>query len=76
MRRGRARRDDENYRMFNNLSNTGEFRQNVDVGISAALTKWLTWNASVSDRYLSNPAPGRKRNDFLYTMGLGITVRR
>ena len=66
----------ENYRMFNNMSNTGEFRQNVDVGIAAALTKWMTWNASVSDRYLSNPAPGRKRNDFLYTMGLGITVRR
>ena len=66
----------ENYRMFNNLTDTGQFRQNVDVGISAALTKWMTWNASVSDRYLSNPVPGRKRNDFLYTMGLGIMVRR
>ena len=66
----------ENYRMFNNMTNTGEFRQNADVGISAALTKWMTWNAAVSDRYLSNPAPGRKKNDFLYTMGLGITVKR
>jgi len=66
----------ENYRMFNNMSNGGEFRQNLDVGISAVLTKWMTWNAAVSDRYLSNPVPGRKKNDFLYTMGLGITVRR
>ncbi len=66
----------ENYRMFNNMTNTGEFRQNVDVGISAALTKWMTWNASASDRYLSNPVPGRKKNDFLYTMGLGFTIKR
>ncbi|MFN0104828.1 MAG: DUF481 domain-containing protein [Bryobacteraceae bacterium] len=66
----------ENYRMFNNLTNTGEFRQNVDVGIAAALTTWLTWNAAASDRYLSNPVPGRKKNDFLYTMGLGFTIRR
>jgi len=66
----------ENYRMFNNMTNSGEFRQNADMGISAALTTWMTWNAAVSDRYLSNPAPGRKENDFLYTMGLGITVKR
>lgn len=66
----------ENYRMFNNLSNTGEFRQNVDLGIAAGLTKWLTWNVALSDRFLSNPAPGRKKNDFLYTMGLGITIKR
>jgi putative salt-induced outer membrane protein YdiY len=66
----------ESYRMFNNLSNTGEFRQNADAGITTALTKWLTWNAAVSDRYLSNPVPGRKKNDFLYTMGLGIVIAR
>ena len=62
--------------MFNNMTNTGEYRQNVDVGIAAALAKWLTWNVSISDRYLSNPAPGRKKNDFLYTMGLGVTFKR
>lgn len=66
----------QGYRMFNNLSNTGEYRQNADLGITAALAKWLTWNISVSDRYLSNPVPGRKKNDFLYTMGLGFTIRR
>lgn len=66
----------ENYRMFNNLTNTGNYRQNVDVGITAALTKWLTWNATASDRYLSNPVPGRKKNDFLYSMGLGFTIKR
>ncbi|MBI2684806.1 MAG: DUF481 domain-containing protein [Acidobacteria bacterium] len=66
----------ENYRMFNNMTNTGNYRQNADVGIAAALNRWLTWNATASDRYLSNPVAGRKKNDFLYTMGLGIVVRR
>lgn len=66
----------ENYRMFNNLTNTGQYRQNIDVGISTKLSSWLTWNASASDRYLSNPVPGRKKNDFLYSMGLGFTITR
>ena len=64
----------QGFRMFNNLSRTGEYRTNLDLGLSARLTKWLNWNASASDRYLSNPAPGRKRNDFLYTTGLGVTL--
>ena len=58
--------------MFNNLSQTGQYRQNFDVGATTQVAKWLTWNLSFSDRYLSNPAPGRKPNDFLYTTGFGI----
>ena len=64
------------YRMFNNLSNTGEYRVNADLGIATKLTKWLNWNVSASDRFLSNPSPGRKRNDFLYTTGVGVTFTR
>ena len=63
------------YRMFNNLSNTGEYRVNGDLGISFKLTRWLNWNTSLSDRFLSNPVAGRKRNDFLYTRGVGRNVR-
>ena len=59
--------------MFNNLSRTGEYRVNGDLGLSFKLTRWLNWNTSLSDRYLSNPVAGRKRNDFLYTAGLGVT---
>jgi putative salt-induced outer membrane protein YdiY len=66
----------QSYRMFNNLSNTGEFRQNFDAGLTAKLTSWLTWNAALSSRYLSNPVPGRKNNDFLYTTGLGFVISK
>ena len=47
-----------------------------DTGMSTKLSKWLTWNVSLSDRYLNDPAPGRKTNDLLYTTGLGITFAR
>jgi putative salt-induced outer membrane protein YdiY len=64
------------FRMFNNLSNGGEYRVNFDIGATTALTKWLSWNVALSDRYLSNPVAGRKNNDFLYTTGIGFTFAR
>ena len=66
----------QSYRMFNDLTNTGFYRVNFDVGASTKISKWLTWNLSLSDRYLNHPAPGRKTNDFLYTTGLGVTFAR
>ncbi len=66
----------QSFRMFNNLSDTGTYRVNFDVGLATKLSRWLSWNLALSDRYLSNPAPGRKTNDFLYTTGLGITFAR
>jgi putative salt-induced outer membrane protein YdiY len=63
----------QSYRMFNDLTNTGIYRVNFDMGLSTKLLKWLSWNLSVSDRYLSDPAPGRKTNDFFYTTGLGVS---
>ena len=66
----------QSFRMFNDLSNTGDYRMNFDVGASTKLSKWFTWNVSLSDRYLNNPAPGRQMNDLLYTTGLGITFAK
>lgn len=63
----------QSFRMFNNLSDTGQYRVNFDVNANTKLSKWLTWTVGLSDRYLSNPVVGRKANDFLYTTGLGIT---
>lgn len=66
----------QRFRMFNNLTNTGNYRLNADIGAATKLTKWLNWNLSLSDRFLSDPAPDRKRNDFLYTTGIGLTFAR
>lgn len=66
----------ETFRMFNNLSDTGQYRMNADAGATTQLTKWLNWNVSLSDRYLSDPVPGFKKNDFLYSTGLGFSWAR
>jgi len=66
----------QSFRMFNNLSDTGAYRVNLDVGIATRIKKWLSWNLALSDRYLSNPVPGRETTDWLYTTGLGITFAR
>ena len=63
-------------RMFDDLGDTGNYRVNFDIGLGTKIFKWLSWNVSLSDRYLSDPAPGRKTNDFLYTTGIGITFAR
>jgi hypothetical protein len=66
----------QTFRMFNNLSDAGEYRVNFDLNANTKLKKWLVWTVGVSDRYLSNPVVGRKANDFLYTTGLGISFAR
>ena len=64
----------ERYRMFNNLTTTGVYRQNFDTAITATVMKWLTWNASLSDRFVSNPVGALKKNDFLYSTGFGVLL--
>jgi hypothetical protein len=63
----------QTFRYFTNLSDSNAYRANFDLGLNTQLYKWLTWNAAFSDRFLNAPAPGRKRNDLLYTVGIGIT---
>lgn len=62
----------QSFRMFNNLTETGEFRINFDVGTVTALTKWLSFQVTYSDRYLSNPVGDREKNDVLFTTGVRI----
>jgi putative salt-induced outer membrane protein len=66
----------QSFRMFNDLTNTGSYRANFDAGMVMKVGKWMTWNVTLSDRYLNHPAAGRKTNDLLYTTGLGVTFAR
>jgi putative salt-induced outer membrane protein YdiY len=63
---------EQSFRMFHNLSRTGEYRLNFDLALATTLRKWLAWQVSVSDRYLSDPLPGRVSNDLIFTTGLRI----
>ena len=58
---------------FPDLKNTGEYRATFDFGTVTKLNKWLGWQNSFSDIYVSNPPAGKKLNDLLFTTGLNIS---
>jgi putative salt-induced outer membrane protein len=66
----------ENLVFFPNLSSTGNYRMNFDISAVASIKKWMSFQLSASDRYLSNPLPGRKTNDILFTTGLRFTFAK
>ncbi|MBV9397547.1 MAG: hypothetical protein JO062_06190 [Bryobacterales bacterium] len=44
--------------------------------VVTALRKWFGWQFTASDRYLSNPDVGRKKNDVLFATGLRLTFAK
>jgi putative salt-induced outer membrane protein len=58
---------------FSNLSNSGEYRMNFDISGVTAIHKWLSWQLTISDRYLSNPVVGRKKNDAIFSTGARVS---
>ena len=63
----------ERFSAFPNLSDLGQYRFQFDATAATKLKKWLSWQITVSDRYLSNPLPGLKSNDELLSTGLRLT---
>lgn len=61
---------------YPNLTETGQYRINFDASAVTALKKWLAWQLSISNRYLSNPVFGAKTDDLLLTTGLRVTFAR
>ncbi len=58
---------------YPNLSESGAYRINFDTSLATNLNRWLAWQFTVSDRFLSNPAPGARKNDVLFTTGIRVT---
>jgi putative salt-induced outer membrane protein YdiY len=61
---------------FPNVQETGEYRLNFDTSLVTSLNRWLSWQVTLSDRYLSNPVPGAKSNDVLLTTGIRLTFAK
>jgi putative salt-induced outer membrane protein YdiY len=64
----------ERLQLFPNLSDGGEYRVTFDASMNTKLTKWLSWQVTASNRYLSDPVLGSKNNDLLLTTGIGISL--
>jgi Protein of unknown function, DUF481 len=61
---------------FPNLSESGEYRVNFDLGTVTTLKKWLSWQITGSDHFLSNPLVGRQRNDLVISTGFRVSFSR
>ena len=63
-------------RLFTNLSDTGSYRLNFDLGANTVLKKWLGWHVTASDRFISNPVQDRQRNDLLISTGFRLSLAK
>lgn len=55
------------------LNDTSIYRVNFNFGIATKIIGFLTANVNFNDRYNSAPVLGNKKNDVLFTTGLGFT---
>jgi hypothetical protein len=62
----------ESFRMYPNLSDTGQYRINFNLSAVTALKKWLGWHISFTDNFLSDPVLGRLRNDLILSTGFQL----
>jgi putative salt-induced outer membrane protein YdiY len=54
--------------------NPGQYLFAFDAGATTQIHKWLGWQFTVSDRYVSNPpVPGTKSNDVIFATGLTVS---
>jgi putative salt-induced outer membrane protein YdiY len=61
---------------YPNLSETGEYRGTFDLSAVTKLNKWLGWQTTFSNIYVSNPPEGKVNNDLLFTTGLSFSFAR
>jgi putative salt-induced outer membrane protein YdiY len=57
----------------NLVANCRPYRVTGNFGLATKLNGWLTANMNFNDRYNSAPVLGNKKNDILFTTGLGFT---
>ena len=63
----------QTFYFFPNLTETGEYRGTFNFGTVTKISKWLGWQNSFADIYVSNPPLGKKQNDILLTTGLNVS---
>jgi putative salt-induced outer membrane protein len=63
----------ESLAFYPNLNDLGEYRGTFAFGTVTKMNKWLGWQNSFSDIYVTNPPLGKKQNDIILTTGLNVT---
>ena len=63
----------QNLYFYPNLTDTGEYRGTFNLGLITKINKWLGWQSSFGDVYVSNPPVGKKKNDIQLSTGLNFS---
>jgi len=66
-------RVEQRFEVYPSLSRAGTFRANLDASFVTALNSWLGWHVSLGDRFNSDPVPGARSNDLLFSTGFRAT---
>jgi len=66
----------QNLYFYPDLTNTGEYRGTFNFGTVTKINKWLGWQNSFSDVYVSKVPDGKKQNDLLLSTGLNFSFAR
>lgn len=64
---------EQRFELYPNLSRAGTFRSNLDTSLVVGLNSWLGWHVSLGNRFNSDPVPGAKSNDLLFSTGIRAT---
>jgi hypothetical protein len=62
----------ERFVFYPNMSNLGQYRYQLNATSATIIKKWLSWQVTLTDGYLSNPPFGLKSNDLLLSTGLRV----
>ncbi len=58
---------------YPDLSDTGQYRGTLNLGTVTKINKWLGWQNSFANIYVSNPPAGTKQNDLQLATGLNVS---
>jgi putative salt-induced outer membrane protein YdiY len=62
---------------YPDLSDISQYRFALDAGLVTKIKKWLGWQTTVSDRYVTNPPiPGTKANDVILSTGFNLAFNQ
>jgi putative salt-induced outer membrane protein len=63
----------EHFDFYPDLSDISQYRFALDAGLVTKIKKWLGWQTTISDRYVTNPPiPGTKANDVILSTGFNL----
>src|SRR5215472_14184302 len=63
----------ERFSIYPNLTSTGDYRFQLDANVATQLNSWLSWQVTLSDRYISYPPIGLKADDLVLSTGLRVS---